>query len=529
MMHDAFLRGKRGLMTLFCLGMLLVAHTEQARAQNTTTIPVLKGERWWGVFVANGPMMPFKDPFKKVDLATYAKGQTTPFLISSLGRYLWSPEPFSIAYTGSNFEIDSPHAPVKVMTGGKTLREAYLVCCHKNFPPKGAMPAMELFTRPIYNATAELGCQPTADELRGYADQIVASGYPVGTLVVPSGWQTTVGSLTPSPEFYGDFENLLNEFHAMGFKVMLTITPFVSSDGPIYRHYRQQEQFFLHDAPGKMAIVKWDAGYSAVYDLTQEAVFDLMRGRLDTLRTMYGVDGFLFDCSDVLPQLSLAQGGAQAYLKRWTDLGSGYDLAQYTVSRGDAFAPYIHNLQADIPFGWDFLKRSLADLLNANLLGYPYSTIGADVTNREGMLAMRGDLPMRYLQLLALLPVMNIEFAPWKIADPAVAAAYKATLADRERLQLYTEKLLRESSITAEPLIRHMEYSFPRNGFTDCDDQFMLGNKYLVAPILAEGSSRMVRFPRGVWIAPNGRRYRGPLVTTVQAAENRVLIFESAK
>lgn len=35
---------------------------------------------------------------------------------------------------------------------------------------------------------------------------------------------------------------------------------------------------------------------------------------------------------------------------------------------------------------------------------------------------------------------------------------------------------------TGEPIIRHMEYAFPHQGFVDCRDQFMLGDKYLVAP-----------------------------------------------
>ena len=43
---------------------------------------------------------------------------------------------------------------------------------------------------------------------------------------------------------------------------------------------------------------------------------------------------------------------------------------------------------------------------------------------------------------------------------------------------------LLNSAKTGEPIIRHMEYAFPHQGFVDCKDQFMLGDRYLVAPVL---------------------------------------------
>ena len=57
----------------------------------------------------------------------------------------------------------------------------------------------------------------------------------------------------------------------------------------------------------------------------------------------------------------------------------------------------------------------------------------------------------------------------------------------------------------------------------------MIGSKYLVAPLLGESDTRTVRFPRGVWIGPQGERFKGPLVTTVISRDGELLIFESAK
>ena len=168
-------------------------------------------------------------------------------------------------------------------------------------------------------------------------------------------------------------------------------------------------------------------------------------------------------------------------------------------------------------------------MISANLLGYPYTVIGSRVSKLADLDKIDPKVFLRYLQLSSVMPVMNIAFAPWRISDPEVAASCKAIVNDRSRLGTYFEQLMTESRRTAEPVLRHLEYEFPRNGFSNCDDQFMLGSRYLIAPLLDGKNSRMVRFPRGIWIDASGKRYRGPLVTTVTASNDHVLFFESEK
>jgi alpha-glucosidase len=45
-----------------------------------------------------------------------------------------------------------------------------------------------------------------------------------------------------------------------------------------------------------------------------------------------------------------------------------------------------------------------------------------------------------------------------------------------------------------------MEYSFPNEGFENEVEQFMLGGKYLVAPVLEKGASvKKIKLPKGKW------------------------------
>lgn len=507
---------------------LLAALCGTASAQQTqvSSIDVLKGESWWGVFIGSDRRMPFDAPFEKIDLAT-SRRQTTPMLVSSRGRYIWSAEPFTIEYTGEKFVIESDHGKVQAVTAGKTLREAYLVCVHKNMPPDGKTPSAELFTAPVYDLSGELGCGESAEGIMECTSHILSAGYPAGTFVIPGGWQSQVGSLDVDRDLFGDFQSFVAKMHSEGFKVMLTITPYVSGDGKQFRIYRDGGVVRMPD--GSPAMVDWEGGYSAFYDITDPKVAAMMKSRLDSLRSVYGVDGFLFDCRGVMPLMRYAKGGMTDYLRRWTELSLGCDFVQYTISRGSGFAPYVHNINAGRRFDWEFLRRSVRDVVSANLLGYPYITVSAGMSSSGEAPEMDPKFLLRYMQLATIMPVMNITFAPWNIADKEVAAACVEYAKGRSQFAAYYRELLEESAKTAEPIIRHMEYVFPRNGFTDCDDQFMIGSRYMIAPLLTESDGRTVRFPKGNWIDSEGRRYKGPVVTTVTATDNKLLFFELVK
>ena len=60
-----------------------------------------------------------------------------------------------------------------------------------------------------------------------------------------------------------------------------------------------------------------------------------------------------------------------------------------------------------------------------------------------------------------------------------------------------------------------MEYVFPHEGMDNCKDQFMLGDKIMVAPMVEKGMQRKVIFPKGKWKDEDGRIIKGPAVKQV--------------
>ena len=75
----------------------------------------------------------------------------------------------------------------------------------------------------------------------------------------------------------------------------------------------------------------------------------------------------------------------------------------------------------------------------------------------------------------------------------------------------------------------HMEYMFPDQGFAECNDQFMLGERYLVAPMVTPDDRRTVTLPKGNWRDEKGVKYQGGKTISIQADIDRLPYFEKVK
>lgn len=71
--------------------------------------------------------------------------------------------------------------------------------------------------------------------------------------------------------------------------------------------------------------------------------------------------------------------------------------------------------------------------------------------------------------------------------------------------------LVKECDFLGEPMVRNFEYEFPGKGYDEIKDQFMLGNKIMVTPVVEKGQrSRDVIFSKGKWQGDYGKTIKGP-------------------
>ena len=110
------------------------------------------------------------------------------------------------------------------------------------------------------------------------------------------------------------------------------------------------------------------------------------------------------------------------------------------------------------------------------------------------------ELFVRYCEIAALMPVMQFSAAPWRLLGKEDYEKVLAAMKVREKYLPVLLETVQYAYETAEPVVRHMEYVFPGQGMEKTMNQFMIGDKLLVAPVMQKGvTSRMVQLPRGMW------------------------------
>jgi alpha-glucosidase (family GH31 glycosyl hydrolase) len=160
-------------------------------------------------------------------------------------------------------------------------------------------------------------------------------------------------------------------------------------------------------------------------------------------------------------------------------------------------------------------------------MGYPYTCPdligGGEYLSFSNLETIDQELIVRAAQCHALMPMMQFSVAPWRVLnkknlDICVQMA-------RLHVQMGDEilTLAKEAAGTGEPIIRSMEYVFPGNDYADITDQFLLGDRILVAPVTEKGAvSREIVFPVGKWAGDDGSLVEGPVTLVVAAPIERL-------
>lgn len=279
----------------------------------------------------------------------------------------------------------------------------------------------------------------------------------------------------------GRFPNprqMMGELHALGFKVMLWVCPFVRADSAVFRELSKAEFLVIADEP------------------KEELFWANTANDHTSLFAQIGLD-FPFN-----------------ELRATWKLG-GQPIAQRLRDKRHL---------------WEDLRLLIPGVIMQNLTGYPYSCPdmigGGQYLSFLGAAEIDQELVVRWAQCSALMPMMQFSASPWRILSIQNAELCLSAAKLHESFGTRILELVRRASQTGEPIVRSLEYQYPKCGYEKISDQFLLGDNVLVAPMLLKNrTSRQVVIPPGVWISDLGEVITGPVEIEAQAPLTRLPHF----
>lgn len=522
------------------LAILLLLHCISSTAQNNSiTVPVIADELWWCGIINHGDKMPFSysSAYSNSFFGNNEGNQAQPLLLSSKGRYIWSEEPFRFSFVNGSITLQGA-GKLDTGTVGNTLQSVQQYVRNKYFPASGKMPDSLLITKPQYNTWIELNYNQNQADVLKYAKAIIDNGFEPGVLMIDDTWQENYGVWEFNPRTFPSPKKMMDELHAMGFKVMLWVCPFVSADSKEYRLLETQGAL-LKDSNNnnESLLVKWWNGFSAELDFTNPIAVQWFQGRLDYLQKEYGVDGYKLDAGDFeyYPpnMVSMQPVSANEHSRLFATVGLKYPLNEYRACWKMGGQPLVQRLR-DKGHDWNDMKKLVPNILLQGLVGYTFTCpdmigggeIGSFWQNQH---QLDQELVVRSAQCHALVPMMQFSVAPWRVLDKEHLAAVKKAVATRNRFVPLIMQLTRASASNGEPVVKYMHYVFPHQGFETVNDQFVLGNSVLVAPMLQKGNKRTVVFPKGTWKGDDGSIVKGPATKEITVPIERLPYFELIK
>lgn len=244
--------------------------------------------------------------------------QMVSALFSSKGRYLYAPEGFDLKVSAGTLELSEE---VELVEAGSCLREAYEAFIKKyDVRPNETLHLPDEFTQKnVYNTWIEMTFFQNQKDILAYARALIADGFEPGVLMIDDGWSDYYGKWKFSVEKFPDPKSMIQELKNLGFKVMLWIVPFVTTDSLEARMLLMQD-LVLKNGEAPHTPLWWN-GVSAVLDLRKPEARGFLQQQMAELMEM-GIDGFKFDAGDSIYYLEEHEPDLQSYL--WAELASQY-------------------------------------------------------------------------------------------------------------------------------------------------------------------------------------------------------------
>ena len=504
-------------------------------------IEIKENECWWGGLNSQGIRMPITATSAyRSDCSEGCQGNSfNGIFTSNFGRYLVTKGVYGVSAENGFLTLQSAEEIVFGETQEKTLKAAYLAAAKLATQEDRMSVPEDLLLCPQFCTWTEMGINVTAEKTITYAQSIVDNGYDHKLLIIDDGWMKDYGDWDFNEEKFPDPKRTMDRLHELGFKVYLWLVPFVNKNVPDYEYLRENKAL-VRGADGEPKLKNWWNGDSYVLDLSNPIAKEWLKKKLDFYVDEYDVDGFKFDAGDTdyysyddVTYLPVTPADQCAL---YSDLAKEYEYSELRASFRTGGTHVIVRL-SDKQRNWSDecgIGALVPNMIQAGLCCFPYSCadmIGGGVISdfeKPDSAQFDFELISRFCECSALMPCMQFSYAYWN-RNEKIRQLFASLIDVHTSVKGYLSELIKESQKTCAPILRHLEYEFPHQGYEGTMSAFMLGEKYLVAPVVNAGQTEQtLRLPKGSkWkYVPSGEVFEGGKEYTVPAPIGTLPYFE---
>ena len=500
-----------------------------------------------------------------LELAQRNSQASVPFVVSSLGYgFFWNNPAVGRASFGVNvteWEAESTKAIDFWITAGDSPAEILA----QYMDVTGKPPMMPEHGLGFWQCKLRY---QTQEELLAVAREYHRRGVPLDVIIADFFHWTLEGTWAFDHQYWPDPEGMVKELEGMGTKLMVSVWPTVSIYAPDYEKMKENGYLVSSESGVKVNMLMIDP--TSFTDMTYP---DARKFVWDKLKENYynkGIKDFWPDVAE--PEYSSYDFENYRYYQGSVlEVGNQYpvwytkmiydglteagekdvvSLVRCAWAGSQRYGALVWS--GDIPSTFESFRIQIICGLQMAMSGIPWWTtdIGGfqDGDIRDPKFQ---ELLIRWFQYGAFCPVMRLHGCRKPYQDPLGTTGggrcasgaeneiwsygeenykiLKKYVELREELRPYTRSLMKESSETGAPIIRPLFYHFPKDEKAwDIKDQFLFGEKYLVAPVTEYlERKREVYLPAGViWTElSTGNTYRGGQTVLADAPLDVIPVF----
>ena len=450
---------------------------------------------------------------------------------------------FTAKYTPSPYLNPTNKLPSLKYTvcDSRNVKVTHIAMSEMFIPRPTGIPHADVFRYPIWSTWAQYHYDINQVNVLQYAKDIKHYNFTCAQVEIDDVWTPHYGDYEFDTAKFPNAAQMIADIKKLGYNVTVWVHPFFNNDGEGFREAEAKGYLVKKFNSDTAELTSWWNGEtSGILDVSNTEAVTWFLGKMEHLRTEYGVDSFKFDAGEInwMPSsysvANMTENPSDMYPREYVKMAAKADLTNRqevrSAYRSQDLPIFVRQMDKRSTWtGEGSFETVIPGALTLGIIGYPFVLPDMVGGNAYGTNYPDAELYIRWMQVNAFLPGLQLSIVPWEFDENVINLSRKYAELHSQIADSLIDFAIKAVQ-TGNPIIRPLWWINPENETAlTCNDQFLLGDRYLVAPIIKQNArSRDIFIPSGRWLDMlhgNGTVITGPTMLTDYRVELEDLAY----